>query len=194
MSTYTIALFIHVASAVALLSGSVVGSPAVRAAVRKAASTGELRAYLRIGRPLLVLEPAGALLVLASGIYLTAALNAWALGWIQVSIATWVVSLIVAATLVKPGLDRLAAAATRAGDGAVGQDLDGLRSSPRWLLGGDVLSANDAAILFVMVARPGVTASLFTVILANAGVISTRLLTGRGAAARSARAAARPVV
>ena len=72
---YEISLLIHIAAAVALLAGSVVGSPAVRAAVRRAATTQELRAYLAIGRPLLVIEPAAAGFVLASGVYLTSVAN-----------------------------------------------------------------------------------------------------------------------
>ena len=36
MNLYLLVVFIHVAAAVTLLSGSVVGSPAVRAAVRRA--------------------------------------------------------------------------------------------------------------------------------------------------------------
>src|SRR5262245_4306315 len=68
MGLYEVVVFVHVAAAMALLSGSVVASPAVRAAVRRAQTTQEIRAYLAIGRPLLVLEPAAAIAVLATGV------------------------------------------------------------------------------------------------------------------------------
>jgi hypothetical protein len=63
-------IFVHVAAAVGLLSGSVIGSPGVRAAVRRARTTQELRAYASLGRRLQVLEPVFAVIVLASGAYL----------------------------------------------------------------------------------------------------------------------------
>jgi hypothetical protein len=174
MNLYLLILFVHVAAAVALLSGSVIGSPAVRRAVRRARTTDDIRAVLAVGRPLLVLEPVAALLVLGSGLYLTSALRFWTLGWVQVAMAAWVVNAVVAAALVKPAIGRVAlgAAATA---GAVGEGLHALRWSPRWSAGGDVLLANDVAILFLMVAKPGLGASLFTVAGAHALVIATRM-------------------
>jgi hypothetical protein len=174
MNLYLLILFVHVAAAVALLSGSVIGSPAVRRAVRRARSTDDIRAVAAVGRPLLVLEPVAALLVLGSGLYLTSALRFWTLGWVQVAMAAWLVNAVVAAALVKPAIGRVAAGAATAA-GAVGEGLHALRWSPRWSAGGDVLLANDAAILFLMVAKPGLGTSLFTVAGANALVVATRM-------------------
>jgi hypothetical protein len=174
MNLYLLILFVHVAAAVALLSGSVVGSPAVRGAVRRAGSTDDVRAILAAGRPLLVLEPVAALLVLGSGLYLTSALRFWTLGWVQVAMAAWLVNAVVAAALVKPAVGRVAASAAAAA-GAVGEGLHALRWSPRWSAGGDVLLANDVTILFLMVAKPGLGASLLTVAGANALVVATRI-------------------
>jgi hypothetical protein len=173
MSWYTLVVFVHIAAAVALMAGSVVGSPAVRSAVGRAGTIQELRAYLSLGRPLLVLEPAAALLVLASGIYLTP-LWGWSLGWIQVAIGLWVVNGVVAAGLVHPAHKRIAQAAAGAGDQQVDPRLHALRSSPRWLIGGGVLMANDAAVLFLMVAKPGLALSLATAAGLNALVLTVR--------------------
>jgi hypothetical protein len=178
MRWYTLVVFVHIAAAVALMAGSVIGSPAVRAAVRRAATVQELRAYLSLGRPLLVLEPAGALLVLASGIYLTSFWG-WSLGWIQVAAGLWILNTAVAAALVHPAHKRIAQAAGGAGDEPVGPQLHALRSSPRWLLGGDVLMANDAAVLYLMVAKPGLAVSLATAAGLNALVLVARLVIGR---------------
>jgi hypothetical protein len=178
MSWYTLVVFVHIAAAVALMAGSVIGSPAVRSAVGRAATIQELRAYLGLGRPLLVLEPVGAMLVLASGIYLTP-LWGWSLGWIQVAIGLWVVNGVVAAALVHPAHKRIAQAAADAGDRQVGPRLHALRSSPRWLIGGDVLMANDAAVLFLMVAKPGLALSLATAAAVNVLVLAARPVVGQ---------------
>jgi hypothetical protein len=174
MNLYLLILFAHVAAAVALLSGSVIGSPAVRAAVRRARSTDEVRAFLAMGRPLLVLEPVAALLVMASGVYLTSVLRFWTLGWVQVAMAAWLVNAVTAGALVKPAIGRVAAGAA-ATAGTVGDRLHTLRWSPRWSAGGDVLLANDAAILFLMVVKPGLGVSLLTVAGINALVVATRI-------------------
>jgi hypothetical protein len=175
MNLYLLILFVHVAAAVALVSGSVIGSPAVRRAVRRARTTDDIRAVVAVGRPLLVLEPVAALLVLGSGLYLTSALRFWTLGWVQVAMAAWLVNAAVAAALVKPAIGRVAAGVA-ATAGVVGEGLHALRWSPRWSAGGDVLLANDAAILFLMVAKPGLGASLFTLAGANALVVATRMV------------------
>jgi predicted N-acetyltransferase YhbS len=53
MTLYLMVLLAPVAAAVALLSGSVIGSPAVRGAVRRARTMGEVSAIVAVGRPLL---------------------------------------------------------------------------------------------------------------------------------------------
>jgi hypothetical protein len=191
MRWYTLVVFVHIAAAVALMAGSVIGSPAVRTAVRRAATVQELRAYLSLGRPLLVLEPAGALLVLASGIYLTSFWG-WSLGWIQVAAGLWILNTAVAAALVHPAHKRIAQAAAGAGDEPVGPQLHALRSSPPWLLGGDVLMANDAAVLYLMVAKPGLAVSLATAAALNALVLAVRLVIGRLRRSATSVAAASP--
>jgi hypothetical protein len=191
MSWYTLVVFVHIAAAVALLAGSVIGSPALRAAVRRAATPQELRAYLGLGGPLLVLEPVAALLVLGSGIYLTAFWG-WSMGWIQVAVGLWIVNMVVAAALVHPAHKRIAQAAAAASDEPVSPQLHALRSSPRWLIGGDVLMANDAAVLFLMVTKPGLSISLATAAGLNALVFAIRLVIGRLRRSRASVAAASP--
>jgi uncharacterized membrane protein len=174
MGLYELSVFLHVAAAMTLLSGSVVASPAVRAAVRRAHTTQELRAYLSIGRPLLVLEPASATVILATGVYLTSAADFWDLGWIQVSVAAWLLNLGLAATMVKPAIGRIDAAAAASPDGEVGQTLDALRWSDRWSIGSDVLLANDAAVLYLMTMKPDLPGALAVVVAANLVVSGAR--------------------
>ena len=181
MGLYEVMVFVHVAAAVTLLSGSVVASPAVRGSVRRAGTTQEMRAYLAIGGPLLILEPTSALVVLASGIYLTSVANFWAQGWVQAAIAFWIVNAVVAGVVVKPVIGHVVAAAATAIDGPVDQHLDTFRRSSRWSVGGDVLMANDIAMLYVMTMKPDLAGSLLAVagtILAGAVRVITRGLHG----------------
>ena len=197
MGLYEVMVFVHVAAAVALLSGSVVASPAVRGGVRRAGATQEIRAYLALGGPLLILEPASAVVVLASGIYLTSVAEFWAQGWVQSAVAFWGVNAVVAGLVVKPAIGQIAAAAATAADGPVDQHLDTLRTSSRWSVGGDVLMANDVAMLYVMTMKPELAGSLLAVagtMMAIAGVrVITRGLRGsimsRNAAGPPGRAA-----
>jgi uncharacterized membrane protein len=191
MSLYLLIVFVHVAAAVALLSGSVIASPAVRAAVRRADTAQELRAFLTIGRPLSVLNPVSALLVLGSGIYLASMAHFWSLGWVQVAVVFWLVNSVTAGAFVKPAIMRVAAEAATASEGPVGERLDRLRWSPRWSFGGDLLLANDVAMLFLMTMKPKLAESLLAVVLANVVVLTLRLASHRsrsaaGPATRSA--------
>jgi hypothetical protein len=193
MHLYEVVTFVHIAAAVGLLSGSVVSSPGVRAAVRRARTTQELRAYVSIGRSLLLLEPASAMVLLASGIYLTSAAGFWNLSWVQVAVAFWVVNAIVAGALVKPAIGRVADLADASADGPVGPALNGVRWSSRWSIGGDVLMANDAAMLYLMTMKPELSGSLLVVAATNFSVAAARVVSHglRGARPHPARAAAR---
>jgi hypothetical protein len=66
------------------------------------------------------------------------------------------------------------AEATTALDGPVGQQLDAVRRSSRWVSGGDLLMANDAAMLYVMTMKPALTPSLLVVAVAILVVAAVR--------------------
>jgi len=185
MQPYLLVLFVHVAAAMALVGGSVIASTRVRATVRSARTTQELRAFLAIGRPLAVLNPVASMLVFASGLYLASVGRFWALGWVQVAVAFWVVNVIVAVAVVKPAIARTAMEAARAGDGAVGERLDAIRWSLRWSVGSDVLVANDSAMLYLMAVKPGFAGSLLAVAVANALALAGRIAFGRPRAERA---------
>ena len=177
MGLYEVMVFVHVAAAVTLLSGSVVASPAVRGSVRRAGTTQEMRAYLAIGGPLLILEPTSALVVLASGIYLTSVANFWAQGWVQAAIAFWIVNAVVAGVVVKPVIGYVVAAAATATDGPFDRHLDTFRRSSRWSVGGDVLMANDIAMLYVMTMKPDLAGSLLAVAGTILAIGAVRVIT-----------------
>ena len=94
----------------------------------------------------------------------------------------WLVNAAFAGAIVKPAISRVAAQAATAAEGPVGQQLDALRWSSRWSFGGDVLMTNDAAMLYLMTMKPGLTDSLLVVGAANlivAAARATRLRTRR---------------
>ena len=204
MSAYTLVVFLHIAAAVLLLATSIVGEPLVRAAVRRATGVHELRAYLRIGRPMARLSPLAAILVLITGLYLTSQGRFWALGWVQAAIGFWVVNSVLAAVVIRRAVDAVAAAAgpsVAAGADAagariappgvpgpgvavettgavVGARLDAARWASPWSWGLDALAANDAVTLAIMTLKPSLGGSLLLFLLANAGVAGGRMAFG----------------
>ena len=173
MNLYDLLVFVHVAAAVLLVGSSVMASPGVRAAIRRARTTEEMRAYAALARQLLVVEPAAAVMVLASGAYLTSVANFWGQGWVQAAIASWLVNATLAAAIVKPTISNVAAAAA-VFDGPVGPHLDALRWSRRWSFGSDALMANDAAMLYLMTMKPGLAGSVLAIIGFNVVVAAVR--------------------
>lgn len=176
MGSYTLVVFIHIAAAVLLLATSILGEPAVRAAARRTTSPQELRAFLEVGRPMSVLSPVAAVVLLASGIYLATVGRFWTLGWVQVATAFWVVNSALAGLVVRPAIDRVAAAASDATDRSIGERLDAARWSSGWSLGVDAMAANDAAILYLMTMKPGFAGSLAVVLVANLAVAGVRFM------------------
>jgi hypothetical protein len=80
----------------------------------------------------------------------------------------------------KPALTQIAAAANASPDGAVGQGVDALHWSEPWSLGGDVLWANDAAVLYLMVMKPELVSAIATVVGLNLAGSGLRAATHGG--------------
>jgi hypothetical protein len=142
-----------------------------------------MRAYLAMARQLSALEPVSAIVVLASGVYLASVASFWTVGWVQVAMAFWVVNAAVAGALVHPAMGRVAEALSSSPDGPVGADLHALRWSGRWSIGGDLLLADDAAMLWLMVIQPGLAGSLMVVAIVNVAIGAARVMHSRGHAA-----------
>lgn len=173
MLPYTLVVFAHIAAAMLLVGGSVLAAPGVRAAVRRARRVEDVSASLAVGRPLQMVTPVAALLVLVTGIYLTSVGRWWNLGWVQVAVALWVLNSVTARAVVEPAVHRLTVQAASDPDGIVGERVDMLRWSARWSFGGDLLLANDSAVLCLMAVKPGLAGSVLVVALANAVVLAT---------------------
>lgn len=190
MNARLLVLFVHVLAATVLVGGSFVAAPAVGAAVRRARTTQELRTVLALGRPLGMVAQVAALVLLASGAWLATIGHFWTLPWVQVATGFWVVNSVVAGAVHKPATMRLAAAAFASPEGALTGELAALRRSARWVLAGNVLHANNAALLFLMVVKPGLGGSLLAVTIANGAVLAAgyALASGRRGGASAALA------
>jgi hypothetical protein len=73
---------------------------------------------------------------------------------------------------VKPAIGRVVAAMAGSESEVVTVRVDAVRWSRAWSHGGDILMANDVAMLYLMTVRPGLTASLLAVATANAVVLA----------------------
>lgn len=166
-SPYAFMVFVHVASAVALV-GQSLGAPLIHARVRGARTLAELRLWLDFARQSARWNPPAALVLLGSGLYLGSA-GWWRQPWFQVAVAAWLLNTLLAARLVKPAAAALGAAAARAGDGPVPDDMDALRRRKAWAAA-RVMLANDLAILYVMIDKPSLIQTLVIVALANVAV------------------------
>lgn len=193
MSSYTLVLFVHIATATVLVGGSILAAPAIRAAVRRSGRVEELRTFLSFGKPLEVINPMSAILVMATGAYLSSVAHWWTLGWIQVSVAVWVANSVVARAVVTPALHLLTRESADAADGPIPEVLDAMRWSPRWSHGTDMLLANDVATLFLMTVRPGLPGSVAVVLVANAVVLATGHVLRRSRRAGRMRAGSPPL-
>ena len=100
---------------------------------------------------------------MATGIYLTSIAGFWTLGWVQVAVAAWIVNVVAAMTMVKPVMARIAQRIAQSSGESVDPDLNDLRWSARWSFGGDLLMANEAAMLYLMTIKPGIVGSLVAV-------------------------------
>jgi uncharacterized membrane protein len=163
MNLYSISLFVHVLAAVVLIGGSILATPAIRAAVLRARSVPELRGWLAAGRPLATINPVASFTLLGSGLYLTQAGGWWAAGWVHIAIALWLANTAIAAGVVRPAMHELAMTAISAGEGPVGPDLDRLRRTRRWSVGHHVLLANDVGVLYLMTNKTGYLGSIAAV-------------------------------
>jgi hypothetical protein len=164
MNLYAIGLFVHIGAAIVLVGGSILATPAIRAAVLHASTLPELRGWLAAGRPLATINPVASFTLLGSGLYLTHAGGWWAAGWVHVAVALWLANTAIAAAVVKPAMHRLASTAMSAGDGLVGPDLDRLRRTRRWSVGHRVMLANDVGVLYLMTSKPGYLGSILVVV------------------------------
>ncbi len=169
-SSSEIVVFVHVAVAFVLV-GSSLSAPLLRNAIRGAASPGELKQWVGFARRATRLNPAAALVLLASGIWLGAQ-GWWSTGWFWVSIAAWLANSLLAVLVV----NRTEALLDKAADaGWPAAAVDPIRFAPSWDAASGAMLANDLALVWIMLHKPSLAASVALTAAANAILVGIAL-------------------
>lgn len=175
MSTYDLVVFVHVLSAVVLVGGGLLATPAVDASIRRAETIAELRRWLIAGRPLGLISPISSIVLLASGIYLASTGNWWSSPWVQIAVVLWIVNAVVANVVVKPPHQRMAQLAFSDGVEEIVPGLEEVRNSPGPRAASDAMLATDLGILFLMVVKPSAyLPAILVLVVAYVGLIGWR--------------------
>jgi len=177
MDPFRLVLFVHVAAAVVLI-GSSLFAPLTRAAIRRAATLGELRPWLAFARDSARANPVAALVLLTTGLYLAA--GRWSEPWLPVATVLFVTSSALAMGVVKPTMMRLDALAAPGADAPVPPAVDAIRWSTTWDLAADALLANDVGAVFLMTYQPGLAGAIATAAACTAGALAARALRRSG--------------
>lgn len=186
---YSLVLFVHVVAAVALVGHSL-SSPIMRAALREADTVADLRRIVAFEGRVSRWNPAIALVLLVSGIYLGSA-GWWIQGWFYLSLAAWVVNAALAGKIVKPWAGALMAASAGASDVRVPATIDAIRRSTKLAVAAQVMLANDVALLFVMMNKPTLIGSAAVFLALNAALVALAFVPARARAASPALTGAR---
>lgn len=165
-SPYELLLFLHVAVAFALVGGSL-SAPRFRGAIRAAGSSAEMRQWIGFARRATRLNPAAALIVLATGIWLGSQ-GWWTEGWFYVSIAAWLANSLLAVLVVNRTEESLEKAVDA---GGTLEAVDSIRFATKWDVATASMLANDFALIWIMMQKPSATASLVVIVAANALLI-----------------------
>ncbi|MBE7416525.1 MAG: hypothetical protein HS128_02055 [Ideonella sp.] len=181
-------LYVHILAAT-LLIGSSVAARAARRVMLGATDLTSLRAAAEVARRISLANPAIAMVLLATGLYLGGA-GFWRAAWFWVAVAAWAVSSVLAGKVLGPSGRRLGVAAARAGNGAIPPQVEALRRARAPVIAADVLLGLDLSLLLLMVAKPAVMAAIVWPLL-GVGLALALGYAGEGLAARRARAGQR---
>jgi uncharacterized membrane protein len=189
LSAYSLVLFAHILSAMVLV-GSSLFAPLVRRAIQAAGTQAELKQWLALGRRAALANPAASLVLLGTGIQLGRA-GWWTQSWFWVAVSAWLVNSVLAVRVVKQTARAVAIAASRAGEGVVGVEIDRRRRSRAWELAERAIAASDVAVLFLMIDKPGLLPSIVVLALVHAAFVGASVVRG-GIAHLSREAHPRP--
>jgi uncharacterized membrane protein len=162
---YSVVVFVHVLSAIALVGSSLFG-PLLAMAIRRAEGTASLRDLARYFQAVGRLTGPAAGITLATGLYLAFSGQWWGSGWIEVSLVLFLLAGAGAVGVLDPSAKRLVEASEAASDGPVGPELERLRNDRRTAVTESMMLGTDMAILFLMITKPALTTSLAVVAVA----------------------------
>lgn len=174
MSERGIALFLHLLGVVLLfLAMGVVQLGGAR--IRGASRVEDIRLWLGLVRTTSRLYPISTLLLIVSGLYLTARFWSFALPWVVVPILSVVVMGVLGGRVVGGGLEAIGRAAT--GVGPVSDELARLTREPRLWMSATAVNGAGLGVLWVMVNKPGWFESLAVLgaLLALGAILGARM-------------------
>jgi hypothetical protein len=171
MNAYNIALFIHLLGVITLFIAFGL-LQRVGAKVRTAESVSELRLLMSFIEPTARMFPAAFILLLAGGLYMTDRLWSFTTSWVVVALVSLALLTAAGSGFVGVRLARLGRSVAEIPDGPLSASVrDAARDPALWA----VLSGQNGAamgLLWLMVAKPGWTASIVVVVaLALIGAI-----------------------
>lgn len=175
MTFYSAVVFVHVVSAIVLV-GSTFFAPFIGAGLRRTTTVEGVREWATVFRRIGQFAGKAAPVTLLAGIYLAFDGGWWGSGWLEVSLALFLLSGVGAMGVLDPAAARLIEAAEAAPDGPVPAELEAQRHDRRMATVEAFLLPGDVAIVFLMTNKPGFLGALTTaVVAALAGVVLLRM-------------------
>ncbi len=165
LSIYSVTLLVHVVAGTILIGGSLF-APLIHKSMVTADSLGALRMWVNLARKSASANPATALVILGTGLYLGSQ-NWWTQPWFYVASAAWLLDSLLAVLVINPAVAGLGAA-IGSREGAIDAKIDARRRSRTWELAGEVTRGSDLSMLYVMFVKPGLIESCVVVVVAIA--------------------------
>jgi hypothetical protein len=182
LETYEFALFLHMLGMAGLFAGIGI-ELAVLQFARRAEDNQSVRALSALGEPAGKLIPVFALLLLFSGLYMTEDIWGWDRGWINISLAAFVVLLALGSLINGQRMKSIGMAAGQAGDGPVGPDLRAKLDDPVLNVTERTMLLSTLGIVYLMATKPEVGEAVMAMLVFTliGLVISLPVLRGRSA-------------
>ena len=163
MTGYNVGLFFHLLGVVTLFGGvTIIQLGGAR--LRSSATIEEVRLWLGLLRMTGGMFPAATLLLLASGLYMTAEAWTFETPWIAVSIAGLLIMPLLGGTVVSRQMAAIGRSAADAETGAVPSEVKRLIATPAVWAAAFALNGIALGILWVMAIKPGLTHSIVAVL------------------------------
>lgn len=163
MTDYRIALFIHVTAAVALFGGSTIMHVALHHA-RESRTVADARLWAGLIRRFAPVMPVLTVLVVLPAVYMVHDVWGWDAGWIRVAAGGVVLSMLAGPLVLAPRMQALGRTLATAADGPISPAIAQRLTDPVIWVTEQGLTGLTIAELALMTFKPGLTASLLTVV------------------------------
>jgi hypothetical protein len=167
MSTYTLALFVHIVGVIGVFVGIGIWLFAV-AALRRAQSVEQVRTLARLTVTSGNLTVGGVLLLAAAGIFMVVTTWGWQTAWIDVATVSVALLAPFGAGVIDPRIRALAKAANEAPEGPLPASLAVRTRDPLLSVGLHIYVAVLLGIVFLMTIKPALVVAILAMVVAVA--------------------------